>query len=121
MGKSLCPRQVLREDVPPGPKKQKNSDFMKENKVSEALIGLSLKDDQINWKWDDNSEVDYINWDKNEPNHVMSSEYLVEMLLHGRWNDVPDEHNQKTKKQKTREKKNIPSGDPNKWKKYDPE
>lgn len=102
-------------------KKLKNSDFMKDHKVSEALIGLSLKDDQINWKWDDNSEVDYINWDKNEPNHVMSSEYLVEMLLHGRWNDVPDEHNRVAICQISCEEKVLPSEDPNKWKKYDPE
>uniref|UniRef100_A0A914CSQ8 C-type lectin domain-containing protein n=1 Tax=Acrobeloides nanus TaxID=290746 RepID=A0A914CSQ8_9BILA len=94
---------------------------MKENKVSEALIGLSLKDDQINWKWDDNSEVDYINWNKNEPNNVMSSEYLVEMLKHGRWNDVPNEHNRVAICQILCEDNILPSEDPNKWKKYDPE
>nr|P84987.1 RecName: Full=C-type Lectin CRL; Short=CTL [Crotalus ruber ruber] len=53
-------------------------------------IGLWDKKKDFSWEWTDRSCIDYLNWNKNQPDHYKNKEFCVELVsLSGYrlWND----------------------------------
>ena len=51
---------------------------------------IGLYDDVNSWRWSHtNAEVEFTNWDRNEPNNQWSGEHCTEMYDPGVWNDIP--------------------------------
>nr|Q9YGP1.1 RecName: Full=C-type lectin TsL; AltName: Full=Galactose-binding lectin; Short=CTL; Flags: Precursor [Trimeresurus stejnegeri]AAD17252.1 C-type lectin [Trimeresurus stejnegeri] len=64
------------------------SDYHK--RQAEVWIGLLDRKKDFSWEWTDRSCTDYLNWDKNQPDHYKDKEFCVELVSltgYHRWND----------------------------------
>ncbi|PTQ88146.1 C-type lectin domain-containing protein [Agitococcus lubricus] len=62
------------------------SDKFVPNGNKSAWIGLNDKDQEGDFKWDTEEELNYTNWNSGEPNNV-NNEDVVSMIGGGKWND----------------------------------
>ncbi len=52
--------------------------------------GLNDRDKESGYKWIDDSQLDYVNWQEGEPNDNRGYENCIEMQTRsGQWNDLP--------------------------------
>lgn len=64
------------------------------NGRGDAWIGFTDGHDEGNFKWENNSPVDYTNWNGGEPNNHNGNEHCTEARQHdGKWNDSPCSNN----------------------------
>lgn len=62
--------------------------FVKPLRSGSAWIGLNLQ--QGSFRWTDNTDLRYKNWNVGEPNNFKGYEHCVEIFVNnGKWNDIP--------------------------------
>ena len=59
-------------------------EWKNEHIVLTALIGLQSSKTKNEWQWEDQSVVDYTNWNVGEPNGRFNNEFCVETIVSGK-------------------------------------
>ncbi|XP_072104244.1 C-type lectin domain family 17, member A-like [Mobula birostris] len=66
-------------------------DFLRRTLMNQHWIGLSDAASEGDWRWVDGTDYSSssTNWSRGEPNNDKNAEDCVEMLVTGKWNDLP--------------------------------